>query len=97
MSAGEDETGPYNLSISSSYLLLYLLEPNSVACKMEAASSFKMSEQTYDPTQCNNPEDSNFYDPKITKCFQLTFTKLGWVFEFQHMVYIQRYYLNTKK
>jgi hypothetical protein len=42
----ENETGQYNLFISSSYLLLYLLQPNSVACKMETACSFEMSEQT---------------------------------------------------
>jgi len=62
--------------------LLCLLEPNSFACKMEAARSIEMSEQTYDLSRNNIPEDCNFYDPKITEGLQLTFIIPRWVLKF---------------
>jgi len=49
---------------------------------MEAALSIEMSEQTYDPSWCNKPEDCNFYDSKITEGLQLTFIVPRWVLKF---------------
>ena len=45
---------------------------------MEAARSIEMSEQTYDTLQYNNPEDCNFYYPKITEGFIIP----RWVLKF---------------
>jgi hypothetical protein len=53
-----------------------------LVCKMEAARSIEMSQQTYDTLQYNNPEDCNFYYPKITEGLQLTFIVPKWVLIF---------------